>query len=234
MTSISLTPWQAPPSHVHLDGRTVHLWRFRLDLPSTDISALKSLLTDDELARAERLIVPVKSRDFVVARGRMRQILSRYLDRTPSDIKFAYGEHGKPRLASDENLSFNLSHAGCWGLLGIVSGTEIGVDVEKMKPRLEFEKIADRFFSPAEVKSLEQYSPARSRRGFFRIWTRKEAFLKGQGFGFSAPASVDHDAAWMLRSFVVDRGYLGAVAVACQIESIHRWDFPLDAHEKHS
>ena len=127
-------------------------------------------------------------------------------------------------LAGGESLSFNLSHAGDWGLLGIVSGTEIGVDVEKMKPRLEFERIADRFFSPAEVKHLEQYSPARSRRGFFRVWTRKEAFLKGQGFGFSAPSLVDHDARWMVRSFVVDRGYLGALAVMRRVDAVLRWN----------
>ena len=222
-----LTLWEAPPSKITLSKSLVHLWRFRIDLPGDNIAALKKLLSRDELVRADRLLDPEKSTRFVAARGRLRQILARYLNIPPAGIEFSYGAHGKPRLAdeTEKNLTFNLSHAGDWGLLVVASGIDVGVDIEKIDPQLEYEKVAARIFSPAETARLGQYCLARRRRAFFRIWTCKEAGLKGQGFGFSTSASVRQDAGWLIRSFAVDRDYLGAVAVAGHATLVQRWHF---------
>jgi 4'-phosphopantetheinyl transferase len=220
-----LTLWEDPPSKILLAKSQVHLWRFRLDLPATDLVALKKLLSRNEQVRAERLLDPVKSNRFVAARGCLRQVLARYLDSSPADVTFAYGAHGKPRLeeASDDDLMFNLSHAGDWGLLVVAQDVDVGVDVEKIDHRLDYEKVAARVFSPDEMAHLEQCHAARRRRGFYRIWTRKEAMLKGQGFGFSAPEKARQSAGWLIRSFTVGRGCLGAVAVAGHVTQVRRW-----------
>ena len=222
-----LAYWASPPPHLTLVKNQVHLWRFRLDLLAVDVDELMSLLNCDELARAEQLLDSAKAQRFVAAHGQMRQILTRYLDCSPDEVSFNYGAHGKPNLAgtAGEKLRFNLSHAGRWGLVAVTREADIGVDVEQLDLNLDYEKIAARFFSVEEKAELERYGALRRRRGFYRIWTRKEALLKGQGGGFSMPAAVKPGTKWQTRSFTVDRGYLGACAVAARVTSMCRWQF---------
>ncbi len=223
--SVLLSPWENPPSTIKLARGEVQLWRFRIDLPTDVIAGLRPLLSRDEQLRAERLLDPLKSSNFVAARGRLRQILAGYLNLQPAAIEFSYGGQGKPCLTAKtaERLTFNLSHAGCWGLLIVASGFAVGVDLEKIDSQLEYEKLAGLVFSSAEVACLEQYACKRRRRAFYRIWTRKEAWLKGQGGGFSASAQMVQDAGWQIRSFSVDGGYLGALALAAEVTEVQRW-----------
>jgi 4'-phosphopantetheinyl transferase len=225
--SSSLSLWSPPPPKIELADAQVHLWRFRLDLPSDKIAGLSQLLSNEEQLRAKRLLDRLKANSFIAARGQMRQILARYLVLKPENINFSYGEHGKPYLADgrDKNLAFNLSHAGRWGLLVITSGADVGVDIEQIDRQLDFEGVASGFFSLAEIDELRRYPLARRRRAFYRIWTRKESCLKKEGYGFSSPQISVHDAKWQIRSFTVDRGYLGAIAVTGDLPDIWRWNF---------
>ncbi len=224
-TDALITPWQSPPLKPTLASGQVHLWRFRVDLAPEDLAALLPLLQQDELVRVRRLLDPAKADRLVAGRGRLRQILARYLDLPPGAIDFAYGVHGKPELAqeSDRDLTFNLSHAGRWGLLAVTSGQAIGADVENIDPALDYEKIASRIFTPAEAARLDGAPLVRRRRIFFRLWTRKEALLKGQGGGFSSPSTIHSEPGWWVRSFAVDRRYLGALAVAGETSQVLRW-----------
>jgi 4'-phosphopantetheinyl transferase len=227
MTPVSLTPWQVPPAYAQLNGQSAHVWRFRIDLSAADIDGLKAMLCHEELLRANRLLDPVKANKFVAARGRLRQILARYLSIPPASVEFAYGEYGKPCLAGspDDTLMFNLSHAGCWGLLVVASEFNVGVDVEKIDFGLEYEKVATRYFSADEISTLTQLQSVRRRRAFYRIWTLKEARLKGEGSGFSSTQQYNQGTEWLLRSFSVDRDYLGALAVAKHVVHVQRWNF---------
>lgn len=218
--------WTPPSEKLELTEKQVHLWRFRLDLSPTETVKLKHLLSDDERGRADKLIDPFKAGRFMVARGRIRQILAKYLDLLPHHIRFAYGEHGKPELKNniDHTLTFNLSHTGPWGLLAVTQGTAIGVDVETIDSKSDYDKMATGFFSTSEIDELEQYSPKRRRRAFYRIWTRKEAVLKRAGTGFTNPQmSLLHNEG-KIRSFVVDRNTLGAVATTEELTEVLRWD----------
>jgi len=222
-----LLQWVSSPPHITLAKSQVHLWRFRLDLSAAEVDGLMALLSCDERARAERLLDPVKADRFVAARGQMRQVLARYLDGSPAEVSFAYGTHGKPSLAgaAGEEFKFNLSHAGSWGLIAVTRGGDIGVDIEQLDTNLDYEKVAARFFSAEERVELEHYAASRRRRGFVRIWTRKEALLKGQGGGFSTLAAGIPESKWRPRLFTVDRGYLGAFAVEARVTSVCRWHF---------
>jgi 4'-phosphopantetheinyl transferase len=110
---------------------------------------------------------------------------------------------------------------------------EVGVDIEEIDPALDFERLAAQFFTSAENALLRGVSPARRRRAFYRMWTRKEAWLKGMGWGFSVPPrSVGllergprGDAAWWVRSFPLGRGFLGALAVAGEVGVVRRWEW---------
>lgn len=225
MPSVQLTRWHPSPTRLDLDGQTAHLWRFRLDLSVAEIGTLTHLLSAEERHRAARLRDPAKGSHCIAARGRLRQILARYLDCPPAVIEFSSTAQGKPHLTACKGLSFNLSHAGDWGVLLLVAaGSEVGVDIEQIDSRLDFEQVVARYFSAAEESAMQRCPPPRQRRFFFRLWTRKEAGLKYQGCGFSAPLSAP-DSGALSRSFTPARGYLGALTVARRIAIVQRWDF---------
>lgn len=230
--TLLLTPWQDPPSKPELTAEAVQLWRFPLDCPDS----LEYLLEEEELQRARRLRVPCKARAFVVARARLRQILASYLDLAPKDLRFQYGPFGKPVLdgQSSAALAFNLAHSGRWGLCAVTKGIEVGVDVERVDRELDYDKLAAGFFSARERAWLQAGSPQRRRRQFFRIWTRKEAWLKGKGGGFSDPdqdigpvhlaGSYTYDGTWWLKSIPVDRQSLAALALSRECSVVQRWN----------
>lgn len=228
---LQLTPWQEPPSHPELAAGAVHLWRF----PLTSLSPLEHLLNKDERQRAERLRLPAKARAFVVARARLRQILASYLDRDPQTLNFTYGPSGKPALSGVADApAFNLAHSGDWGLCAVANDGEMGVDIEALDSELDYAALAERFFSTNEKKYLQECPSWRRRRLFFRIWTRKEAWLKGKGGGFSEPdqdigpahlsGCCTHDGNWWLRSFPVARHYLATLAVSQEFPLLQRWN----------
>jgi 4'-phosphopantetheinyl transferase len=228
--TLQLTTWQTPPAQPELTAGSVHLWRFSIANKKT----LEHLLNAEELKRANRLRIPEKARTFVVARARLRQLLAGYLDRDPQSLTFAYGPSGKPSLVGDKVPVFNLSHSGNWGLCAVAKEGEVGVDIETLNPELDYAKLAERFFSKAENEWLQQCPPHRRRRLFYRIWTRKEAWLKGKGSGFSDPdqdigfvhlaGSYTSDGAWWLKSFTLNHDCLAALAVSQEVSLLQRWN----------
>ena len=218
--------WQDPPQSLSLDSNELHLWRIFLPVCRTTQLLLKSTLSPDERARAERLLDPKKAADFVAARGRLRQILGNYLNFQPAELAFSYSRKGKPALHADfsSTLGFNLAHSGEWALLAVAADTAVGVDLEQIDPRIDCRKIAAHFFDPAEKIIFNKFSEQRRRRGFYRIWTRKEAGLKRSGRGFSAdPAADSTDTAGQSQVLPIWKHYLGAISVSEKISYVQRY-----------
>jgi len=201
-------------------------------------SALHRLLSDDEQARAARFKVEHAHRSFIVSRGILRTILGEILDCAPETIEFGQGPHGKPFLAgahAESPISFNVSHSGDLFLYAVSrSRATLGVDVERKKEEREFEKLAQRFFAPAEARQLlEEASRDDRLHSFYRCWTRKEAYLKARGTGLTTkldtfevtflpgvpPAMLhteiagDDPAAWGVFDIPVPEGYTAALVV---------------------
>jgi 4'-phosphopantetheinyl transferase len=57
------------------------------------------MLSADERSYADRFYIERDRRRYIVSRGLLRQILSRYLALDGRDLVFRYGEWGKPALA---------------------------------------------------------------------------------------------------------------------------------------
>src|SRR5687768_5179237 len=107
--------WSPAPKDLILADNEVHVWRAQLDLPSSQVQQLRGILTDDESDRANRFIFEIDRQRFIVARGTLRCILSRYIATQPDHLRFFYNQYGKPSLApefSSTLLNFNLSHSG--------------------------------------------------------------------------------------------------------------------------
>ena len=94
------------------------------------------------------------------------------------DLKYRFGEMGKPYF-EDKNLPFfNISHAGGVVILA-VSDREVGADIQNMRSRREV-SMAERFFSEEESRAV---SEDETREVFYKLWSRKEALGKCTGEG---------------------------------------------------
>lgn len=173
------------PSAEPLAGGQLDLWAVRVDRCSEQDWAR---LNPKEVARAERLLIERKRVQQVASRSALRAILSGYLGGDPRDIEFSYGAHDKPSVEQG-GLSFNLSHSGCWALLGVASQGKLGVDVEEARDKRAFVEISERFFSAPERAALSRLQGDAQRVAFYRAWTRKEAYLKAWGTGLTFASS---------------------------------------------
>jgi 4'-phosphopantetheinyl transferase len=182
------------------------------ELGRGDADSLEALLSHDERERAATFRFPRDRSRYVSARGLLRVLLADRLGLDPARIEFAYGEHGKPRLArADCDLRFNLSHSGSLMALAICEGREIGVDVEARRDDLIALGIARRYLPPRVVAVIErQAGPARA-DAFFRAWARQEAYAKGRGTGLESIG--DDPEGWSIADLELRAGYAAALAI---------------------
>ena len=164
---------------------TIDIWTWRLAPPPHDIVRLRGLLSPDETARADRFVKATDRTAFCAGRGILREILASYSGASARDLLFSYCAYGKPSLPGGP--VFNLSHSGGTACLAVNTGADcaLGVDIEAFRP--VDDAVAARFFSPAEYTALSALPAAQWQNGFFRCWTRKEAFVKACGQGLSMP-----------------------------------------------
>lgn len=142
-------------------------------------------LSPDEQARADRLFRSADRDRFIVSRGGLRLLLSRYLACAPDALTLTYGPQGKPSLLHPA-LEFNLAHSGDWVVYGVSRDRAIGVDVEQILPRRHLDGLEQRCLTPCERATLSP-EPTERLRQFLAYWTVKEAHLKAIGQGLSYP-----------------------------------------------
>ncbi|HVZ39813.1 MAG TPA: 4'-phosphopantetheinyl transferase superfamily protein [Candidatus Kapabacteria bacterium] len=182
MTGRVLTPPELTAGHVHV-------WSIPLAVSPKELMSLRHILQPDERERAARFLRDRDRAHFVAARGMLREVLGAYLGSNPANVRFCYGAYGKPELAPEHesDLRFNLSHSGELALCAVTTGCSVGVDLERIRPDIEFESIALRFFSAQEVHAFSLLSDDVRPRAFFNCWTGKEAYIKAIGEGLSMP-----------------------------------------------
>ena len=221
-----------------LGTNDVQVWRGYLDQPPATVDRFSELLSDDELSRANRFHFEIDRKHFIVARGYLRMLISRYQEIPPAEIQFSYTTYGKPLLVTTnpqvQPFHFNLAHSGGLAVYAFTRIGEVGVDVERIRPDFAADEIAERFFSPDECACLKKLSKELRHQAFFDCWTRKEAIIKAVGTGLSLPLdqfdvtlapgdppqllrtrwNESEAARWSLK--VIDAGpdYAAAVAVA--------------------
>lgn len=113
-----------------------------------------------------------------------RQVLGRVLDVPPQQIEFEVDARGKPALSAAQNPEdwrFNLAHSADAVLMAVVQGREVGVDIERVRPNVNWRGVAQTAFSALEREGVGGL-PA-----FYSLWTAKEAYLKACGWGLGAP-----------------------------------------------
>jgi 4'-phosphopantetheinyl transferase len=195
-----------------------HLWRLRLDVVPAELARLADHLSADERRRASRLHLERDRRRAVAGRGRLREVLATYLDATPAQVTFAYGVHGKPRLAGlrASGLRFSLSHTGDHALIAVTRDREVGVDLETVRPEALGAREAALFLTAAERRTIERLPAADRPQALFAVWVQKEAYAKARGLGLALDLqAIDVSACegWDVRMLDAGPGFAAALAV---------------------
>jgi len=147
-----------------------------------------STLSADPLASALAEQAPQGARRLPWLAG--RTLLARALSPSPvPDIVF--GEQGKPAFVDAHPYWFNLSHSGDDIALLLSDEGEVGYDIEVVRPRDNWQALANAVFSVAEHDELERETPEDKLAAFWRIWTRKEAIVKQRGGSAWQIVSID-------------------------------------------
>ena len=190
----------------------VHVWRAHLVCDARALTALRTIISDQELARASRFRFARDGDRFVVARARLRQVLASYLGVAAQSVPLTEEGSGRPRLAGSAGwLHFSVAHSVDLALFAIGRSRELGVDVERERDGLPMDAIARKFFTAEGHAAYAGVAPDDRRRAFFEQWTRYEAWLKAAGGGLSHPPPAT--SGWSVRTLHAADGYAAAVAV---------------------
>jgi len=178
-----------------LQDRAIDLWFGRPGHVSLDGSQYVLSLSTNEVRRAGRFRSEALATQWVAHRIALRQILSAYTGVSADTIEFdttcglcGDSQHGKPRVVQGANVSFSAAHCGGALLVAISADSEIGVDLEAVRP--DTGSLARQICTESELTRLEGEPDVD--RAFIRLWVQKEALAKACGLGLAAPMSDVH------------------------------------------
>lgn len=160
-----------------------------------------------------------------VSPSELRAILAEHAGCAPEAIVVEREERGKPYLAApDPALHFNVTDTRGLALVAVTRAGRIGVDVEALRERPAWPRIAARRFSAREAAAID------SLEAFLRAWVRKEAVVKLTGEGLAqlgavevtvgGPPAIVGAPQWALADVDVPEGWLAAVAVEGEIGEV--------------
>ncbi|MBZ6477608.1 4'-phosphopantetheinyl transferase family protein [Streptomyces griseocarneus] len=227
------------------DGE-LHLWALPGPWPGVPPPAAAELGAA-ERERAAAFVRPEDRLRYVAAHVALRRVLAAYLGLPPGEVGLrrapcvrCRGPHGRPVVAPpDGGTHFSLSHTRDLVLIA-VAASPVGVDAEAA-PSAETADLCRDALHPAEREELAALPDAERAEAFGRLWTRKEAYLKGLGAGLARPPAADYlgertDAAaparpagWTVRNVPARPGTVAAAALGTAGRA--PGELPLVAHE---
>ena len=101
-----------------------------------------------------------------------------------ADLNIQRTEKGKPFIVYADSgkavsaVYVSVSHSGGYWAC-VVSDRACGLDLQEMRTAAA-ERLADRFFTPLEGRYIREAGL----KGFYELWTRREALAKYTGLGF--------------------------------------------------
>jgi 4'-phosphopantetheinyl transferase len=220
--TITENPFIHPDAYLWKLGNAVQVWKF----PA--IPTALALLTSSEKIIAGRFRFESDRNRFVVGRQALRFLLSKYLSVNPLDISILAERGQKPFIGNTSSgIHFNISHSGEWVLIAL-GRHELGIDLEKINPEFDFDKLLENHFSEAEQTFI--YAAADQVAAFYFLWTRKEALTKAWGTGLqeslkevpalNADSSLNQQQkSWKLESFHLSALYPAALAYSWEMEN---------------
>ena len=161
----------------------IDVWFYALTADT--IETYWQTLDIEERTQADKFSNSLLKTRYIIAHGRLREVLAGYLNTQAETLIFDKLEHGKPYLLEYPELSFNLSHTGDFMAVAVAENCQIGIDIEVINPRSSFSALVKRCFSEREARYWQALSESEQICQFYQFWTRKEAFVKATGLGIS-------------------------------------------------
>lgn len=97
------------------------------------------------------------------------------------ELEFSYGQNGKPYLKNYQNIHFNISHCK-YGVVCVISDKVVGIDIEAID---DFDiELAKHICNVEEMNVI--LNSSNQEIEFYKLWTKKESFLKLNGDGISS------------------------------------------------
>ena len=201
---------------------SLEVWQAPLDVSAAQMARLQESLSAPEREHAASLRGSLQRRRYIADHGWRRRLLGERLGCAPAEVRLGVSEHGKPEVI-DSPLRFNASRSAGTAVYVASWISEVGVDVEEIRPEVDVAAMARRFFSDAERRALERLPSAQRAAAGFACWTRKEAYAKAVGTGLVFPLSALEVWAgddrpvrfgdWSIHTLDTGAGTRGAVAV---------------------
>ncbi|MEU2247874.1 4'-phosphopantetheinyl transferase superfamily protein [Streptomyces sp. NPDC019224] len=202
------------------------IWLVDTDRTSDAARSLApGILDASELARLEKLVFQPDRDCYTAAHVALRLLLGAHQGVAPDAVRLTRercpscdGPHGRP--ATGGGVHFSLSHTRGIALLAFAD-VPVGVDVEQVPEARVVEEITGQLH-PAEAAELAALPQEERPTAFARVWTRKEAYLKGEGVGLAGGLNREHvgtgprpldPPGWTVADVAVPAGYAAAVAV---------------------
>jgi 4'-phosphopantetheinyl transferase len=151
-----------------------------------DWSRFHTLLDAAERGRAARFMFETHRRQYTVAHTLKRLMLSAVSGHPPRSWTFATAQTGKPYINQIGAPRFSIAHCETLVACAVSAEFEVGIDVEPLT-RVAPIEFATAYFAEPEHRWIQTLPPSDRERGFLRLWTLKEAFVKATGTGLSQP-----------------------------------------------
>lgn len=98
------------------------------------------------------------------------------------NLKVEFNENGKPLI---EGINFNISHSH--NLVAVaISSHEVGIDLELIEDK-DNSKIAKKIMNEEEYQKY-----LKNKEYFYKVWTKKEAYLKRKGLALDFALNKDY------------------------------------------
>lgn len=201
-----------------------NLYYIRIDdtIKQNTLNYLLTFVSKEKKEQINRYYFNVDKKLSLYADLIVRVIACKTFGLTNKDIDFFKSEYGKPNLNNYLNFHYNVSHTRN-AIAVVVSDSQVGVDIEKIR-EAEF-KIVNRFFTQPEIEFIDN-TVAESKKRFYIVWTKKEAYIKYIGKGLYIPLNsfnvFDETISKKMQTIVKDNYVISICGInqGCCIEEI--------------
>lgn len=170
-----------------------------------------------------------RTQQFLQSRYFLKSQLGGLLNISPQEISVEPSGEGKPFVSPASRFDFNISHSDDYFAVAIWDEGDIGIDLEKIRPRDNTKAFAERMFTAEEAAFIIRQVESQKLITFTKLWAAKEAIIKTANGGVfkhiqdiainlqnwsieKLPASYGNVSKWSLEFPQAPQGYVCAVA----------------------
>lgn len=175
----------ASRSIIQVAEQRVEIFRLK---PATDLDATWAwpLLDAGEQQRADNMRHPGFRRRFVRGRALLKRLLADRLGIQPRSVllpdRTAAFEPARSSDHSDE-LHFSVSHSSENTVIALSDHSPVGIDIELRRDIDNLPALFEQICSAQEYEQVSSCPALQNSQHFLRLWTLKEAYLKGLAVG---------------------------------------------------